>query len=84
MNEKDGFDKIVGALEHQNLIIHRDYHIKYHSGGVYVIHKCNERVCFNILLFIYEIGKEHIKEMKMCKNKIFVRLRIKEVRTHEA
>lgn len=82
MNEKDGFDKIVEALEHQNFIISRDYHIKYNSGA-YRIRQCRRQKCLNVLLFIHEIGRQNIKALKTCQNEIFIKLKIKEVPTHE-
>ena len=82
MNEKDGFDKIVEALEHQNFIISRDYHMIYYSGG-YRMRQCCRQRCLNILLFIYEIGRQNIKALRTCQNEIFIKLKIKEVPTHE-
>lgn len=75
MNEKDGFDKIVEALQHQGYIIHRHYKIKY-SSSKYCIEFCRKRLKFNILLFIDEVGRYNINKMMLCGHKIHIMLNI--------
>lgn len=75
MNEKDGFDKIVEALQHQGYIIHKHYEVRY-SSSKYCINFCRKRLKFNILLFIDEVGRYNISKMMLCGKKIYLTLNV--------
>ena len=83
MNEKEGFDKIVEALEHQNFYIHKNYYIKYRDCR-FTIKFCKWTPPFlNILLFIDEIGRNNIKKLFVSRRGMLIKLDIKEVKTHD-
>lgn len=83
MDEKDAFDKIVEALEHQNFYIHKNYYIKYKDCR-FVIKFCKWAPAFlNILLFIDEIGRNDIKKFLINKHGMLIKLDIQEVKTYD-
>lgn len=81
MNEKEGFDKIVEALEHQSFIINRHYRLTYNSCQ-YIINFCRHVKCFDVFLFIREVGVNNIQSMKLCKDKFCIKLKIEEVKSY--
>lgn len=83
INEKDGFDKIVEALEHQGFYIHKNYYIKYRHCR-FIINFCKWAPPYlDVLLFMDEIGRNNITKFKINRHGILIQLNIKEVKIYD-